>query len=91
MRLNTKDGTVSGLIAVPETHLVSVTDRDEPMFGVRPNRIFWYQQQPSPYVSIGAMHDNTVMTACRPRLCQNALFIIMFKSQWQGKPNEAFH
>jgi hypothetical protein len=26
-----------------------------------------------------------------PRLCQNALFIIMFKSQWQGKPNEAFH
>ena len=48
MRLNTKDGTVSGLIAVPETHLVSVTDRDEPMFGVRPNRIFWYQQQPSP-------------------------------------------
>jgi len=22
----------------------------------------------------------------RPRLCQNAVFIIMCKSQWQGKP-----
>jgi hypothetical protein len=28
---------------------------------------------------------------CRPRLCQNAVFIIMCQSQWQGKPNEAFH
>ena len=26
-----------------------------------------------------------------PRLCQNALFIIMCRSKWQGKPNEAFH
>jgi hypothetical protein len=26
-----------------------------------------------------------------PRLCQNAVFIIMCQSQWQGKPNEAFH
>ena len=26
-----------------------------------------------------------------PRLCENALIIIMCKSQYQGKPNEAFH
>ncbi len=41
-------------------------------------------------------HSNTVEItkitgSFRPRLCENALIIIMCKSQYQGKPNEAFH
>ena len=48
LRLNTDDGTVAGLIAVPETHSVSVTREGEPLIGVGPNRVFSYQQSPTP-------------------------------------------
>ena len=47
MKLDPADGTVLGLIAVPETHSVSVTKQGEPLIGVRPNRVFRYQEQPN--------------------------------------------
>ena len=48
MKLDPADGTVLGLIAVPETHSVSVTKQGEPVIGVRPNRVFRYQRHPRP-------------------------------------------
>jgi sugar lactone lactonase YvrE len=48
MKLDPTDGTVLGLIAVPEAHSVSVSKQGEPVIGVRPNRIFRYKKHPSP-------------------------------------------
>ncbi len=47
LRLNIDDGTIADLIAAPETHSVSVTRQGEPLIGVRPNRVFWYQHPPN--------------------------------------------
>ncbi len=45
---------------------------------------------------IGSGHSNydcpAYLIRCfRPRLCENAVFIIMQRSQHQGQINEAFH
>ena len=48
LRLNTDDGKVIDLIAIPETHSISVTKQGEPLIGIRPNRVFVYQHTPSP-------------------------------------------
>jgi len=47
LRLNTDDGRIVDLIAIPETHSVSVTSQGEALIGVWPNRVFWYQHTPS--------------------------------------------
>jgi len=44
MKLNREEGTVLGLIAVPEAHSVSPANQGEPIPGVGPNRIFLYQK-----------------------------------------------
>ena len=47
LKIDRDDGTVTALIAVPETHSISLTSDGEPMIGVRPNRVFWYRRPPA--------------------------------------------
>jgi len=46
LRLNRDDGSVDGLVAIPETHGVTISPRGEPLVGLRPNRILWYRHVP---------------------------------------------
>jgi hypothetical protein len=46
IRLNRDDGNVNGLLAVPDTHSVTISPQGEPLTGLRPNRVLWFRHIP---------------------------------------------